>query len=100
MTSDMIFLRLVHPLFGQSETEVVGQSALLFVHPDDRDSVRRVFCAVSSGSSPAGTCQCRIRGRNGEWPWVEVEMTDLMDDPLVHAILFNYRAIPAPSPEP
>src|SRR5271170_5604671 len=54
VTSEMMLLRLVHPAFGHSDMEIVGQSALVFIHPDDRDLVQQVFSALVSGRTTTG----------------------------------------------
>ncbi len=100
VTPEMVFLRMIHSAFGHSDGEVVGQSVLLFMHPDDRDRVHEVFEGVASGRASSGTCQCRVRDQNGEWVWMVIDMTDLLDDPLVQAIVFNSRAVTPAAPLP
>jgi len=51
------------------------------------------FSRLLSNPSQAVTIECRASDSNGDWRWVEVEMTDMLDDPYVQAIIFNSRVI-------
>ncbi|MGD0435793.1 MAG: PAS domain-containing protein [Bryobacteraceae bacterium] len=93
VTPKMMVLRLVHAAFGHSDADVAGQSVLLFIHPDDRDRFQQVFSRLLDGQSRTATCQSRVRNPREIWAPAEIEMTDLLDDPQVQAIVFNYRAI-------
>jgi|HubBroStandDraft_1064217.scaffolds.fasta_scaffold221974_2 PAS domain S-box-containing protein len=99
VTSEMTFLRVVHSAFGHAELDVVGQSVLGFIHPDDHERVKQLFSSLAGGRAATGTCQCRVQTPAGAWVWAEIEMTDLLDDPQVQAILFNYRALPGHPPQ-
>ena len=100
VTQDMIFLRLVHSVFGHSQADVAGRPVLPFIHPDDHRNILEAFSKVSTGASGSAVCECRVRDRAGVWTWAEIEMTDLLDVPEVQAIVFNYRLIPQPSRPP
>jgi diguanylate cyclase (GGDEF)-like protein/PAS domain S-box-containing protein len=57
-------------MFGYEPDEVMGRSGYDYVHPEDRDLVRRAHRAVL-GSAGAQTVSFRLRHKDGRWLWVE-----------------------------
>jgi PAS domain S-box-containing protein len=89
----MNLLRLVHPVIGHSAPEWVGSSVLSFIHPDDAASLSAAFAQLLTTQKQTVVCECRASDTDSHWRWLEIQMTDLLDDPDVSAILFNYRDI-------
>jgi len=93
LTPDMIVLRLVHSAAGYEEAELSGQSILSRIHPDDASRFQNAFSEVLSAQAKSVSCEFRIREKDGSWCWLAGEMTDLLDDPDVQAVLLNARRI-------
>jgi PAS domain S-box-containing protein len=93
ITPQMTFLRAIHSLLGNTDENVAGRSVLTKIHPDDRAHFTEAFSRLLSNPSEAVTLECRVGNQNGEWRWMEVEMTDMLDDPDVQAIVLNNRDI-------
>jgi PAS domain S-box-containing protein len=93
LTPDMIILRLIHSSVGYTAVDLSGQPVLQFVHPEDASRFRNSFSELLSGQSKTARCEIRLKMNDGNWAWVEAEMTDLLDDPDVQAILLNGRNI-------
>ncbi len=93
VTPQLTFLKVVHSVLGNTDRELTGQPVLSVLHPDDGARVSETFGRLLSGQHKSVMCECRALGRDGEWHWVEVEMTDLLDDPDVQAIVLNGRSI-------
>jgi PAS domain S-box-containing protein len=93
VTLEMNILRVVHTAIGHSPDELIGLPVLSFVHPADQDLVTVAFSLLLTGRSQTAMCECRAADNQGSWRWIEVQMTDLLDDPDIAAILFNYRDI-------
>jgi PAS domain S-box-containing protein len=93
VTPEMTLLRLVHPLMSYHSSEILGASFLSYVHPDDAASVSTAFAQLLAGEKQTTVCECRALENDGTWRWIEMQMTDLLDDPDIAAILFNYRNI-------
>ncbi len=66
VTPQMTFLRLIHSGLWNTDHEFAGRPVPSNIHPGDK---------------------------NGDWYWMEVEMTDMLDDPDVRAIVLNNRNI-------
>jgi PAS domain S-box-containing protein len=86
-------LRLIHSALGYSENDLVGESLLAFIHPDDAH--RLEDCLVDLLRNHAETRAIEIRGLepDGKWIWLAGHVTDLLDDPNVQAIVLNLRRV-------
>jgi PAS domain S-box-containing protein len=93
VTPQLTSLRLAHSILGISDREIAGQSILSVIHPEDAGIVQAAFDRLMSGMEKSLTCECRGIGSDGIWHWLEIQMTDLLDDPDVQAIVFNNRNI-------
>jgi PAS domain S-box-containing protein len=93
LTPDMIILRLIRSSVGYAAVDLSGQPVLQFIHPEDADCFKRSFSDLLSAQSKTVRCEVRLKLGDGSWAWVEAEMTDLLDDPDVQAILLNGRNI-------
>ena len=93
LTPDMIILRLIHSSVGYTAVDLSGQPVLEFIHPEDAGRFSKSFSELLSAESKTAHCEVRLKMGDGSWAWVEVEMTDLLDDPDVQAILLNGRNI-------
>jgi PAS domain S-box-containing protein len=80
----------VHQLFGWDADEVIGQSVVPLLHPDDlavlADFLRDV--AAHGGAHPP--IELRVQAR-GDWVWAEGTLTNLLDDPSVRGVVCNLR---------
>jgi PAS domain S-box-containing protein len=93
VTPEMNILRVVHTAIGYPAAELLGSSLLSFIHPDDMAMVSASFAQLLATQKDIGVCQCRALGLDRSWRWIEIQMTDLLDDPDVGAVLFNYQDI-------
>jgi PAS domain S-box-containing protein len=83
----------VERLLGYRPEELMGRSALEFVHPDDRT---RVADGIAHGSRIPGhvtALEFRFRHKDGSWRLLEGLGKNLLDDPLVAGIVVNTRDI-------
>jgi PAS domain S-box-containing protein len=93
ITPQMTFLKVIHSVLGNTDQTLAGRSLLSIMHPEDRARVGEAFSALLEAPGQSVVCDCRSRDQNGEWRWMEVEMTDMLDDPDVQAIVLNNRDI-------
>jgi len=92
VTPHMTVLRVIHSVLGNIDANVAGRPVLAKIHPEDRARFTEAFAGLLSNPSEAVSLECRVSDNNGIWRWMEVEMTDMLDDPDVQAIVFNNRA--------
>jgi PAS domain S-box-containing protein len=93
ITPRMTFLRVIHSVLGNTDQNLTGQPVLSIVHPEDRTAMATAFATLLNDPSRSATCECRAQDQRGHWCWLEVEMTDLLNDPDVQAIVFTNRKI-------
>jgi PAS domain S-box-containing protein len=61
----------VRQVLGYAVEEVVGRSALEFLHPDDRGPAERALVALTAEGPDPGVQQFRARHKDGSWRHVE-----------------------------
>ncbi len=78
---------------GYSPEELIGLSSVGFIHADDQKTIMDAFAALRQNSAASQMFQFRYYHKNGSWRWLEVILTNLLDEPAVRAIVGNYRDI-------
>ena len=80
-------------VLGYKADERLGHQALDYIHPDDRGRTGDI--TTRALEQPGVPMQMEIRGRrgDGEWRWLEVWVTNLLDDATVGGIVANQRDI-------
>jgi len=76
-------------MLGYAPEERVGTLPLENVHPDDQAAL------IATMSTPGATFEGRVRVRHadGSWRWIEGVMRNLLDDPLIGAVVSNYHDV-------
>jgi diguanylate cyclase (GGDEF)-like protein/PAS domain S-box-containing protein len=74
-------------ILGWTSEQMVGQSSLVLVHPDDHE--RALGSWLEMMAKPGSTVRSRVRYQHadGRWIWLELTNTNLVDDPAVGAVL-------------
>ncbi|HSL31274.1 MAG TPA: PAS domain S-box protein [Anaerolineales bacterium] len=90
-------LRQVTPstqqILGYSLEQAVDQDPALLTHPDDLAHVLGILNDLIQNPGNVVTTQYRFKHRDGSWRWLESTISNLMAEPSVEAIVFNYRDI-------
>ncbi len=79
--------------FGWLPEELTGADGLLTVHPEDADHTRKEFVSVLENDMSSRTLEYRYRCKNGDYKYIELTASNLVNDPLINGILMNYRDI-------
>lgn len=80
-------------LFDRSPEEVLFSSGLEFLDPADIPVVRQAFARVLAEPSERVRVQARTRDRSGIEHWVEMVLSNALDDPAIAGIVTNVRDI-------
>jgi PAS domain S-box-containing protein len=80
-------------ILGYSTDELRSMRVGEFFHPEDRPSMRRVFLAVVEKPENAAEFAARVRHKDGSLCVVEGTLTNLLNNPDVHAVVANYRDV-------
>jgi diguanylate cyclase (GGDEF)-like protein/PAS domain S-box-containing protein len=80
-------------ILGYEIGEMLGKTANLLMHPDDRDTMAQAFLSASGEIAPIGQAELRLRDAAGNWRWFDARATNLLDDPVVRGFVANLRDI-------
>lgn len=70
-------------MLGFEPSELVGENAFAFMHPEDVDEVRRTLeRAIQSETLTEETVEYRHRTSDGDWVWLESRMSNITDEAL------------------
>ncbi len=77
-------------MFGYPDaTEMIGASMMGFVHPEDLSLAEETFRSALGAAGVTLRATARGRRRDGAWLWMEIAVTNLLNDPAVGALVFN-----------
>lgn len=80
-------------VLGYTEDEMVGQSFMEFVHPDDRPSAANGMKRIIQDPSSSVALEVRGLHKDRRWIWLETTGVNLLEVPSVRAIVGNFRDI-------
>src|SRR5207302_11103011 len=80
-------------MFGYEPAQVLGASALSFVHPEDLSRVEAAFAAALESTGPLPPIQFRAREGDNLYHDVEMVLTNLLDEPSVAGVVVNVRDV-------
>ncbi|MCL4294640.1 MAG: PAS domain S-box protein [Anaerolineae bacterium] len=90
-------LRYVSPstrqILGYSSEELVGRDPVELIHPDDRDYITSLLLDLTQKPGDISTACYRVQHKDGSWRWIETTINNLLAEPSVQGIGFNYRDI-------
>jgi PAS domain S-box-containing protein len=80
-------------ILGYEPAEVVGKKPFAQVHPDEIELALQKREEIRKTPGARQTMQFRTQHKNGTWQWLEVTLTNLLEEPSVGAIVVNFRDI-------
>lgn len=90
-------LRQVTPsaerILGYTMEESKGVNPADYTHPDDLLGLLTLLNELIQEPGKVVTTQYRFKHKDGSWRWLESTMSNLISEPNVNAIVFNYRDI-------
>jgi len=83
----------IHAVLGYTPEALLGRDPFDFVHPDDLALVRAILReALAAPGQPLETLY-RLRHAGGDWRTIRTRVTNLLAEPSVAGLVFNYRDI-------
>lgn len=82
-----------HRHLGYTPDEMIGRSAFDFLHPEDQEPMASAFRQLITQPGQGSTHHYRLRSKTGDYHWMECTATNLLDDPVVRAVVINEREI-------
>src|SRR5207248_2671699 len=79
--------------FAGSVDELLGQDGWAFIHPDDVARMRLTVDRIVATPGARERVQFKIYRGDGSVGWVDDIITNLLDDEVVHGIMFTIRDV-------
>ena len=83
----------VERVLGYKPEEIQGANPAPYLHPDDFPRFMEKFAALLSTPGGQVTLEYQIKHKNGSWVWIEATGSNYLHDPLIRAIVGNFRNI-------
>ncbi|MBM3174368.1 MAG: PAS domain S-box protein [Chloroflexi bacterium] len=80
-------------ILGYSPLERIGRSVFDFVHPDERQDMADGFAKFTRQPGAVAPSEVLFLHKDGTPCWIEGIRTNLLHEPLVRAIVVNYRDV-------
>lgn len=80
-------------MLGYSYNEFIGRNLFELIHPDDQEWTRQQFAELIQNPGARRNGVFRMRRANGTWRWAEAIASNFLNDPVVGAIIINYRDV-------
>ncbi|HSK86923.1 MAG TPA: PAS domain S-box protein, partial [Anaerolineales bacterium] len=83
----------IQQILGYTLEEAEGQEPALLTHPDDLPALLELLNQLIQHSGKMARAQYRFKHKDGSWRWLESTVSNLLTEPSVQAIVFNYRDV-------
>jgi PAS domain S-box-containing protein len=96
ITPDNIIIYASPPIArmtGYTPGELIKTNSLDLVHPDDREQLKEQLTHLSKQAEECLLLEYRLRHKDGTWRWIEGTHTNLLENPLVGAIVCSMHDI-------
>jgi len=80
-------------MLGYESGALVGKNLFQLIHAEDVDESRRIFHDLIAKPSERAFHTLRFLHQDGSWRWIEIVGSNLLAEPAVEAIVFNYRDV-------
>jgi PAS domain S-box-containing protein len=78
---------------GHEPKEVIGHEPFEWLHPDHQEEARQRREDLLRSPGKSTISDILVRRKNGDWQWFESTVTNLLEEPGVHAVVINLRDI-------
>jgi len=80
-------------VMGYSPEEMLGMGMVDLVHPDDISHAQALLQNILTHPGKKLRAEMRLKHKDGRWQWMEIGVTNLLDDSDVAAIVMQGRDI-------
>ncbi|PKN92400.1 MAG: hypothetical protein CVU44_14785 [Chloroflexi bacterium HGW-Chloroflexi-6] len=80
-------------VMGYTPEETLGANPADYTHPDDLPMVIGVLQELLQNPGQQRTLQYRFKHKDGSWRWVESTISNLLQEPGIEALTFNFQDI-------
>ena len=80
-------------ILGYLPETVIGTDPRDYTHPDDLEPFLILLNDLLQKPGGSFTTQYRFRHQDGSWRWLESTVSNMLAEPAIQAVVFNYRDI-------
>jgi PAS domain S-box-containing protein len=83
----------IEDLLGYDQGDLIGEDPFEYIHPDDRNQVRKKLEPLIAESGAIDIAEFRFNHANGSWVWFESRGRNRLDDPNIEGIIISQREV-------
>jgi len=83
----------IERLLGFTMDELRGEEVMDLIHPDQRDAALKLRAELLKSPGKVSVDEVRVRHKDGSYRWFELTRKNLLHEPSVRAVVFNFRDI-------
>lgn len=83
----------VEKVVGYKPVEMQENDAALYIHPDDTNRYSKALSYILEKPGNQVTDEYRVKHKNGMWIWIKATVVNRLDDPVIKAVVGNFRNI-------
>jgi PAS domain S-box-containing protein len=83
----------IERVLGFTLDDLRGREVLDLIHPEEREAARKLRDALLRAPGKVSVDETKVLHKDGSWRWMELTRSNLLDEPSVRAVVFNFRDI-------
>jgi PAS domain S-box-containing protein len=83
----------IERLLGFNTDELRGTEVMDLIHPEQREAAIKLRTELMQHPGKVSVDEARVRHKDGSYRWVELTRKNLLEEPSVRAVVFNFRDI-------
>ena len=80
-------------VLGFNLEDLRGREVMEFIHPEFREMALQLRTELLRVPGKVSVDECKVSHKDGSWRWVELTRKNLLHEPSVRAVVFNFRDI-------
>jgi len=80
-------------VLGFTLEDLRGREVMDFVHPEFKEQALKLRSELLHHPGKVSVDECKVLHKDGSWRWIELTRKNLLHEPSVRAVVFNFRDI-------
>ena len=83
----------IERMFGYTMDELRGTEVMDLIHPEQRENALKLRAELMRQPGKVSVDDVRVRHKDGSYRWIELTRKNLLHEPSVRSVVFNFRDI-------
>jgi PAS domain S-box-containing protein len=83
----------IERVLGYTMEDLQGREVMDYIHPEARERALRLRAELLRSPGKVSVEEVQVRHKDGSYRWIELTRSNLLDEPSVRAVVFNFRDI-------